>query len=70
MTDAFEASGQDVQQEAFDELRGGQTHGALAAIRGFGLHAEQHIALIDADDALVGDGHPMGVAAEWWGWMA
>src|SRR5881628_1104811 len=58
VADLDEAGGQDVQQEAADELVGGK-RGALAVLGG-----EGDAASIEGDEALVGDADAVGVAAE------
>ena len=66
VTDAVEALGQDVEQEAPDELVGRERHGAeprlpVAAVV---LVAEGDAALVEADEAAVRDGDAVGVAGE------
>ena len=63
VADAFESGGQHVLQEAADELLGGQPNGALAAVVVV-THAQPHRAVIAAEDAFVGDRHPVGVARQ------
>ena len=62
----MEAGREHVQQHAADELGRGQRHGlpaggAVAAVVGV---AEAHGAIVEAAQALVADGDPVGVAAE------
>ena len=66
MPDAVEPVGQDVHQEASDELRRGQAHDLLAvAVLGAVVFlAKRHRVGVGADEAMVGDRHSMGVAAE------
>ena len=66
VADAVEAGGQDVDQEAADELAGGEGHQlapglALGAVV---LPAEGDAALVEGDQAAVGDGDAVGVAGE------
>lgn len=58
MSNLDEVAGQDVEQEAADEVEGGQC-AAAAALRG-----EANGAIVDGDETLVGDADPMSVAAE------
>ena len=66
VADAVEAGREHVQQHAADELGGRQRHGfpaggSLAAVVGV---AKTHGAVVEAAQALVADGDPVGVAAE------
>ena len=54
---------QDVLQEAADELCAVNGDDELAALV-VAAHAQVHVVLVDAHDALVGDGHAVGVAAQ------
>src|SRR5712692_365626 len=56
VTDLDEAGGQDVQQEAADELVGGKG-GTLAV-----LGSEGDAAILEGNEALVGDADAVGVA--------
>jgi hypothetical protein len=58
VTDLDEASGQEVQQEAADELVGGQ-RGTRAVLGG-----EGDAAIVEGNEALVGDADAVGVATE------
>ena len=64
MAHALQAAGYDMQEETADELVGVQGHGlhtiALASV----AVGKVHLAVLDSDEAVVGHGHPMGVAAE------
>ncbi len=66
VTDAMHAVGDDVEQEASDELFGGDGDGAVA--RSFGLPGlsapEGDGAAVELEDAAVGDGNPVGVARQ------
>ena len=60
----LETGRQDMPQEAVNEHRAGQTHGSLRAAGGVSAHAKGHVLVIDADNSLVGDRHPMRVAPQ------
>ena len=64
MAHALQAVGNDVQEKAADALVGFQGHGlhaiALAAV----AVGKVHLAILHIDDAVIGDGHTVGVAAE------
>ena len=64
VTDAMEAVGQGVEQEAPDELVGLQTHGLDGAAVAIVLPGKGDMIVIAVLDAAVGDGDAMGVAAE------
>ena len=64
MADAHEASGQHVQKEAAQELGGRERHLALLAAVGVILPAEGDALLVEGQQAMIGNGHAMGVAAE------
>src|SRR6266404_662435 len=64
--DALKPGGQRVDEEAANKLIGGQRHGAglvlvLAAVV---LPLESDLAVVGREQALVGDGHSVGVAAQ------
>src|SRR5579859_4236161 len=61
VTDADEAFGQYVQKEAAQELSRSQCHLALLAPAGIILPAEGDAFLIEGQQAVIGDGHAMGV---------
>jgi hypothetical protein len=63
VTNAMEAVGQGVEQEAPDELVGLQTHGLYGAVVAIVLPGEGDIFVVATLDAAVGDGDAMGVAA-------
>ena len=66
MTDAVEACGQHVNEEAPDELAGLQGHG-LVAMTPFGtivLPLEGDTGLIASEQSAVADGDPMGVTRQ------
>ena len=63
---AVEAAWEHMQQDAPDELRRGQGHGLLMrgarpAVVGV---AEPYLPVVEVEQPLVGDGDPMGVAAD------
>src|SRR5206468_3331762 len=66
VADAVEAAGQDVDEEATDELVAGQRHDlhALASLGAVVLPPEDDTVVVAGDEAAVGDGDAMGVAAE------
>ena len=64
MTDAAEAVGQHVQEEAAQELLGIEGHDLGLVMMPVVFPAEAHPAVVKADEAVIGDGDAMGVAAE------
>ena len=66
MANAVEAGGQDMDQEAADELRFGQAHHLhpVAALDPVVLPPERHRSGVGADEAVVRDRDAVGVAAE------
>ncbi len=62
----MEALGQDVHQEAADELVGGQRHRLVSArsVDAVVLVSEGDPALVGFDEAVVGDGDAVGVARQ------
>ena len=64
MTDADEAFGQHVQKETAQELGGAKSHCAGLATVGVILPAESHALLVEGQQAVIGNGHAMGVATE------
>ncbi len=64
MTNAMEAVGQGVEQEAPDELVGLQIHGLYGAVLAIVFPGESDMFVVAGLDAAVGDGDAMGVAAE------
>ena len=64
MTDAHEAFRQHLQEEATQELGSDKGHGALLATAGVILPAESHTLLFEGQQAVIGNRHAMGVAAE------
>ena len=64
MTDADESVGHDVEQEPPDELLGLECHDLAGVAVGAVLPAEADEAVVEREDAFVGDGHAMCVARE------
>ena len=64
MPDAVKAGRQQVEQEAPDELGGGQRHRLEAVRLAVVLEAEAHAPAVEGQEALVGDGDAVRVAAE------
>ena len=66
VADAVEAWGQDVQQEAADELIDGDAHGLMArpAFASIVFEAERDPAFIQGDEPAVSDGDPVCVSGE------
>jgi hypothetical protein len=64
--DAVEALGQDVEQEAADELARIERHGpvALVPVATVVLVSERHAGLVERDQPAVGDGDAVGVARQ------
>jgi hypothetical protein len=58
------AAGQDVEQEAAQELLRIEQHGSLLISVGIILPAETNLVMLESHKAMVGDGHAMGVAGE------
>ena len=64
VADLDEAGGQDMEQEAADELDRVERHDAAAVVMPGVAPAEAHLAVIEAEESSVGDGNPMGVAGQ------
>ena len=64
VTDADEAVGDDMEEEAADELRRLQLHHLHAIPVGVVLPTESDTTVLEAEDALVGEGHAVGIAAQ------
>jgi len=64
VADLVDALGQDVLQEPTEELVGGQRHFPLLVLVGGVPPAERDLAVGERHQAVVGDRHPVGVAAE------
>ncbi len=64
MADPHKALGQDVKQEAADELGGLQSHDAWSLLMTVVSAAEADLVGLTGEQALVGDGHPVGIASQ------
>jgi hypothetical protein len=64
VADFDEAGGQDMEQEAADELDRVELHDAAAVVVPGVPPSEAHLAVIEAEESSVGDGNPMGVAGQ------
>ena len=64
MTDAVEPVGQDMEEEAADELFGGKRHHLLSAAVAVVCPAEAHAAVFEREQPAVRDRHAVGVAGE------
>ena len=62
--DTHESFRQDMLQEAPQELIGAERHHAPLAAVGVIFPAEAHLVVREVDDAVIGDGDAMGVAAQ------
>jgi hypothetical protein len=62
--DADKAAGQDVEQEAAQELLRTKRHDSLLTSMGIIFPAESNLVMVESHEAVVGDGHSMGVAGE------
>jgi len=66
VTDAMQALGQHVDEEAADELEGGERHllVSISALDAVILPLEGDAALVEGDQAAVGDGNAVGVTRQ------
>ena len=64
VADAVEVLGQDMEQEASDELFGREGQGLEVAVMAVVAPAESDLTVLDGEEAVVGDGDAVGVAAE------
>jgi hypothetical protein len=64
VADLDEAGGQDMEQEAADELDRIELHDAAAVVVPGVPPAEAHLSVIEAEESSVGDGNPMRVAGQ------
>src|SRR2546425_3270102 len=64
VTNAHEPSGKNVQKETTQELRGEKSHLALLATVSIILPAKGDELLVEGQQAMIGNRHAMGVAAE------
>ena len=63
-TDANEAAGQHMQQETAQELLRTERHHSLLITVGIILPAESNLIMLEGHEAMVSDGHAMGIAGE------
>src|ERR1700730_2849568 len=64
VADAYKTFGEQVQQEAAQELVDGEGHELLLVVVSGIAPAKGDLAIGEGDQAMVGDGHAMGVAAQ------
>ena len=64
VADLDEACGQDVEQEAADELDRVEGHDAAAVVMSGISPAKAHLSVVKAEQPSVGDGHAVGVAGQ------
>ena len=64
VADLDEAGGQDMEQEAADELDRIEGHDAAAVAMSGVPPAEAHLSVIEAEESSVGDGNPVRVAGQ------
>jgi len=62
--DADKAAGQDVEQEAAQELLRTECHHSLLISVGIILPAESNLVMFQSHEAMVSDGYAMGIAGE------
>ena len=64
MAQAHESRWQDMQQEAANELGGVEGHQPNAVSVAIVLPAEGDLAILELNQSVIGDGHPMGLATK------
>ena len=64
MADLDEAGGQDVKQEAADELDRVEGHDCTTVVMSGVPPAKSHLSLVEAEESSVGDGDAVGVAGQ------
>ena len=64
VADANEASGQHVLAKAAQELGGGESHDALFIAVSIVFPSKAHAVTIEVKQALIADGHTVGITAE------
>jgi hypothetical protein len=64
MSDTDQAAGQNVKQEAAQELMSGNCHDLLLAAMGIVSPAERDAIVFEGHEAMVGDGDAMSVAGQ------
>jgi hypothetical protein len=62
--DAHQSAGQDVKQEAAQELMGGNCHDLLLAAMGIDSSADGDAIVLKGHETMVGDGDAMGIAGQ------
>jgi hypothetical protein len=65
VADLDEAGGQDMEQEAADELDRVELHDAAAVVVSGVPPSEAHLAVIEAEESSVGDGNLWRMAVRW-----
>jgi hypothetical protein len=61
VTNALETLGQDMQQEAANKLVGIERHGLLLLMVAIIFPSEADLAVVDIEQAVIGNSHPMSV---------
>jgi hypothetical protein len=64
VADAVEPTGQNVKQESPDEFVRRKGHGFLLIVIAVVSPGKFHLALFDVDESMIGNGHPVRVAAD------
>ena len=64
VADAVEPTGQNVKQESPDEFVRRKGHDFLLIVIAVVSPGKFHLALFDVDESMIGNGHPVGVAAD------
>ena len=64
IADALEAAGQDVEEKASNKLTGIQGHGLLQTVSVVVLAGEGDLGVLDANEAMIGNGYAVGVARQ------
>lgn len=64
MSDPHESRGKGVQQKSADEFLGAQAHDLELIAVGIVAPSKAYLAVFEADQAMVSDGHAVGVATE------
>ena len=64
VADAHQSAGQNVKQETAQELMSGNSHDLLLAAVSIVSPAERDVLVLEGHEALVGDGHAMGIAGQ------
>jgi hypothetical protein len=64
VSDSHESLGEDVEEESPEEFHGIEGHGALLVALSVVLPGEADVAVLEGEEALVGDRDPVGVTGE------